>query len=210
MIELPAFLVLSALIIVTPGQDVALTIRNTMTGGRIAGVLTAVGITTGLLIWVVATAAGLAAILVASETLFLLLRLVGGAYLVYFGLRAWRDALRRDVRADHHLAAPALGAPRLPLRAAYRRGLLSNLGNPKIAVFFTTLLPPFVPSGEIVAIAALGVTFALMTVSWLSLLAVAVDRAGAILRRSAIRRTLDSVLGTVFVALGLRVASGAR
>jgi threonine/homoserine/homoserine lactone efflux protein len=210
MIELQAFLVLSALIIVTPGQDTALTIRNTITGGRLGGVLTAVGITTGLLIWVAATAAGLAALLVASETLFLALRIVGGAYLIWFGLRAWRDALRRHIRSDHHLAEPPVGTPRLAPRAAYRRGLLSNLGNPKIAVFFTSLLPPFVPSGAVGGIVALGVVFALMTVAWLTLIAFAVDRAGELLRRSWIRRSLDAVLGTVFVFLGWRVAASAR
>jgi threonine/homoserine/homoserine lactone efflux protein len=210
VIEVQAFLVLSALIIVTPGQDTALTIRNTITGGRVGGVLTAVGITTGLLIWVVATAAGLAALLVASETLFLALRIVGGAYLVWFGLRAWRDALRRTVRADHHLAEPPAGAPRLQPRAAYRRGLLSNLGNPKIAVFFTSLLPPFVPSGAVDGIVELGIAFAVMTVLWLTLIAFAVDRAGEFLRRTWVRRTLDAVLGTVFVFLGVRVATSAR
>jgi threonine/homoserine/homoserine lactone efflux protein len=206
MIELQAFLLLSALIIVTPGQDVALTIRNTIMGGRRAGVVTAIGITAGLLIWLAATAAGLAALLVASETLFLALRLAGGAYLVYFGLRALRDAMRRDVRADHHLAAPPPGLT-LSARTAFRRGLVSNLGNPKIAIFFTTLLPTFDPTGGTGGILVLGGSFALMTVVWLSFLALAVHRAGEFLRRSRVRRTLDVILGTVFVALGLRVAT---
>jgi threonine/homoserine/homoserine lactone efflux protein len=147
---------------------------------------------------------------VASETLFLALRLAGGAYLVYFGLRALRDAVRRELRPDHHLAALPVGAPRLAPRAAFRRGLLSNLGNPKIAVFFTTLLPPFVPTGAVEGIVALGAIFAGMTVVWLSFVAVAVDRAGGFLRRSAVRRALDAILGVVFVALGLRVATSAR
>ena len=95
-------------------------------------------------------------------------------------------------------------------RAAFQRGLFSNLGNPKMAVFFTTLLPPFVPTGALLGFLTLGAIFSALTIVWLCLVAVAVHRAGDALRRSAVRRALDAVLGAIFVALGLRVATTAR
>jgi threonine/homoserine/homoserine lactone efflux protein len=94
--ELIAFLGISALVIVTPGQDTALTIRNTLLGGRHAGVFTAAGVSAGQLVWAVATSVGLAALLIASEPAFNALRLLGAAYLVYLGVRALVAALLPD------------------------------------------------------------------------------------------------------------------
>jgi threonine/homoserine/homoserine lactone efflux protein len=190
-----AFVGISALIIVVPGQDTALTIRNTLAGGRDAGVRTALGISSGLAVWALAAAAGLAALLRASEPAFLALRVAGAAYLVYLGVQALRSAVRGG--GTVHLAARR-GAP-------YRQGFLSNLGNPKIAVFFTSLLPQFGHSFG--ALLALGLVFCVMTFAWLAPSALVVARAGDVLRRSRARRALDAVTGTVLVALGLRLAT---
>jgi threonine/homoserine/homoserine lactone efflux protein len=195
VVQLLAFLGVSALVIVTPGQDTALTIRNTLVGGRRAGVLTAIGVSAGQAIWAVAAAAGIAALLRASEPAFVAVRLAGGAYLVYLGAQALRSALR-DSRAH---AVPARR------RAPLRQGLLSNLGNPKMAVFFTSLLPQF--GASFPALLALGLVFCSFTFAWLSGYAVAVAKAGDVLRRPRIRRALDAVTGTVLVGLGLRLAT---
>ena len=129
-----AFLVVSLLVICTPGQDTALTIRNTLAGGRPGGVATASGVASGQAVWTVATAAGLAVVLMASAPLFLAIRLVGAAYLVYLGLRSLVRAYRGST--------PAHAAP-FPGRAAFLQGLLSNLSNAKMVAFFIGLLPPF-------------------------------------------------------------------
>jgi threonine/homoserine/homoserine lactone efflux protein len=190
--HLVAFLGVSLLVIVTPGQDTALTIRNTLLGGRRAGVRTAAGVAAGQATWTLAASAGVVALLRASAPAFTAVRLVGAAYLVYLGLQT---LLRRG-----HFEARTGGSA----RRALRQGLLSNLGNPKMAVFFTSLLPQF--GSSFGALVALGLGFCSLTFLWLSGYAWAVARAGDVLRRPRIRRALDRVTGVVLVAFGLRLA----
>jgi threonine/homoserine/homoserine lactone efflux protein len=190
-----AFLGISVLLVVTPGQDTALTIRNTIVGGRPAGLRTACGVSAGQAIWALAAAAGLAALLRASEPAFLALRFAGAAYLVYLGAVALWSAFRGT--AGH--------PPRGSRGAPFRQGLLSNLSNPKSAVFFTSLLPQFGHSFS--ALLALGLVLCGLTAAWLGAYAVAVARAGDFLRRSRVRRALDGVTGAVLVAFGLRLAA---
>ena len=185
------FLGVSAVVIVTPGQDTALTIRNTLRGGRRDGVLTAFGVATGQVGWAIATSAGLAALLVASEPAFQALRLFGAAYLVFLGTQSLLRALRRSA------AKPIPPGKRRP----YRQGLISNLGNPKMAVFFSSLLPQF--AHTFAGLLSLGLTFAVLTVLWLSVVA----RAGEILRRPRVRRVIDAIVGAVLIAFGARLAT---
>jgi threonine/homoserine/homoserine lactone efflux protein len=196
--QLAAFLGVSAVVIVTPGQDTALTIRNTLLGGRSGGIATAAGVVSGQLVWALAASAGLSAVLLASAPLFMAIRIAGAAYLVLLGVQA----LVAAVRGAHRVDADA--APRRR-RAPYRQGVLSNLGNPKMAVFFTSLLPQF--GSSFAAMLALGLVFATLTLVWLSAYAVAVAKATNFLQRSWVRRALDAVTGLVLVALGLRVAT---
>ena len=192
--------------IVTPGQDTALTIRNTLAGGRRGGLATAVGVSAGQAVWALATSAGLAAVVVASEPVFLALKLLGAAYLVYLGVHSlWRAWTGRS---------PPLGraGTSLDRGTAFRQGLASNLGNPKMAVFFTSLLPQFTSGGGagFVQLLGLGLLFCAMTVTWLAGYAVAVDRASGVLGRPVVRRTLDAVTGAALTALGLRLATERR
>jgi threonine/homoserine/homoserine lactone efflux protein len=201
--ELAGFVAVAALVIVTPGQDTALTIRNSLLGGRRAGVSTALGVSSGQAVWVLATSVGLAALLAASEPAFLALRLVGAAYLVWLGLHSLWAAVRRTGPVAVHRPAGGLRSG-----AAYRQGVLSNLANPKMAIFFTSLLPQFASS--FAGLLALGVLFCAMTLVWLSAYAGAVARAGQVLRRPAVRRAIDAVTGAILVALGLRLATERR
>jgi threonine/homoserine/homoserine lactone efflux protein len=201
--DLGAFLVVAALVIVSPGQDTALTIRNTLVGGRRAGAGTALGVATGQAVWTLAASAGLAALLIASEPVFTALRLAGAAYLVYLGLHALLAAVRRGPRERAARAWP--GGRALAPVVAFRHGLVSNLGNAKMAVFFTSLLPQFADGGGFALLLGLGLLFCAMTLLWLSAYALAVDRAGRVLRREPVRRTLDAVTGAVLVALGIRL-----
>ena len=132
---------LSIIVIVTPGPDTALTIRNTLLGGRAGGVATAAGVALGQATWSVATSAGIAALLVAAEPAFVALKLAGAAYLVLLGAQALVSALRLG-RSRATAAAPL--RPRLRPASAMRQGAISNLTNPKMAVFFPSLLPQFV------------------------------------------------------------------
>ena len=203
MTEALAFLGVSLLVIVTPGQDTALTIRNTLAGGRRAGVLTGAGVSAGQATWTLATSAGLAAVLVASESVFTALRIAGAAYLVYLGLEALWSAVRgREAAVEERRSG-------LAPSAAFRQGVLSNLGNPKMAVFFTSLLPQF-GGTSFLSLLALGLVFCSLTFAWLSAYAFVVAKAGDLLRRSRVRRALDAALGTVLMALGARLATESR
>ena len=201
--SLLAFLGVSALVIMTPGQDTALTIRNTLGGGRRAGLGTAAGVATGQLFWTIATSVGLSAILVTSAPAFAAIRIAGGAYLLWLGFQSLRAAIRGHADVDRAIAPVATGR----VRRAWRQGLLSSLGNPKLAVFFTTLLPAFAPAGPtaLPVMVGLGLLFAGMTVTWLAGYAAVVARLGNRLRRGPLRRALDAVMGTVLAALGGRL-----
>ena len=192
-----AFLGVSIVVIVTPGQDTALTIRNTLLGGRRNGLLTAFGVSAGQATWALATSAGIAAVLQKSEPAFVAVKLAGAAYLVFLGVQTLVPALRSR-------GATPKEAPRgRPLR----QGFVSNLGNPKMAIFFTSLLPQFTRGPSFAALLILGLIFSAMTLAWLSAYAFVVAKAGDFLRRSRVRRAIDGLTGIVLVGLGLRLAA---
>jgi threonine/homoserine/homoserine lactone efflux protein len=138
--DLTGFVALAIVVIVTPGPDTALTIRNTLVGGRPAGVATAFGVALGQATWSVATSIGVAALIFAAEPAFAALKLAGAAYLIYLGARSLWSAFRgRPV----HLTVDRSNAG-IRTATALRQGALSNLTNPKMAGFFPSLLPQFV------------------------------------------------------------------
>jgi threonine/homoserine/homoserine lactone efflux protein len=195
---LPAYLLVAVTVIVVPGPDTALTIRNAVRGGRAAGVRTALGVVTGQGVWAGGASAGIVALLTSAQPALQVLRAVGAGYLVILGTRAIVDAIRDPGLPP---AAPSVG--RSGHRSAYRQGLASNLANPKIAVFFAALLPQFAHSpAEAVG---LGVLFMAMTLSWLTMYAVVVGSATAWFGRRRVRRCLAGVSGTALVALGARL-----
>jgi threonine/homoserine/homoserine lactone efflux protein len=202
--ELGAFLAVATIVIVTPGQDTALTIRNTLLGRRRAGIFTAAGVSSGQAVWALATSVGLAALLAASEPAFVALKLAGAVYLVWLGLQSLRSAWRGSRRSER----AAVRDRGLPSLVAWRQGALSNLANPKMAVFFVSLLPQFADS--FAGLLLLGLLFSAMTFVWLSAYAAVVARAGETLRRPGIRRVLDVVTGVVLIALGLRLGTERR
>lgn len=204
-IDLAGFLGISALLIVAPGPDMVLVARNTLRGGRRGGIATGVGVTLGLLVWTVAASVGLAALLRASEPAFIGLKIVGSLYLVYLGVRSLWDAFRRTAAAGPR---ERRGRAARSSRVALREGLISNLGNPKIAVFFTSFLPQFVPGKHpsFFALLVLGLLFGALGLAWLTTYSILVARAGDFLRRAGIRRALDGLTGVVLIGLGARLA----
>jgi threonine/homoserine/homoserine lactone efflux protein len=200
-----AFLGISVLVIVTPGPDTAMTIRSVMLGGRPAGLATAAGVALGQIIWALATAAGLVALLLASEPVFHAIKLLGAAYLVYLGSQmlwsAWRGT-------EGGLAVKAEGRALSPL-SAFRQGLISDLGNPKMAVFFASILPQFAEAGAgmFSGLALLGLVFSGLTFIWLAVYALVLAKLGHFLNRPQIRRPFEAVMGSLLIALGARLAA---
>jgi threonine/homoserine/homoserine lactone efflux protein len=207
--SLAAFLVVSAVVIVTPGQDTMLTVRNTLAGGRRCGFFTALGIVCGQVVWTLAASAGITALLLASRPAFVAIRLAGAVVLVALGAGSLRRALRGD-RADTSVARGDV--PPAATWSGFRQGALSNLGNPKMAAFFTSLLPQFAPhdGSPFRTFLSLGVLFGCMTLVWLSLYAVVIARASHRLRRPRDRRIIEGVSGALLVAFGLRLATEHR
>jgi threonine/homoserine/homoserine lactone efflux protein len=204
--SLVAFVAVSAVVICTPGQDTALTIRNTLGGGRRSGVATAAGVALGQATWTLAASAGIVAVLSASEPAFRALKLAGAAYLVYLGAQSLHAALLRRTREPSIGGKGSNAASR-----ALRQGIVSNLGNPKMAVFFASLLPQFAGgvSASFLPLLALGLLFCALTLAWLTLYAFAIDRLRHLVTGPA-RRALDAMTGLVLVGLGVRLAADER
>ena len=196
-----AFLGVAALITVTPGPDMAVTTRNALAHGPRGVFLTTAGITLALALWITASAIGLAALLRASAPLFLALKLLGGCYLAYLGIRAWIDSrrLHGDFLATT-AAPPAAGS-------LFRQGLLSAGSNPKLGVFFVTFLPQFTEPGRplLPQLLALGATFAVIGLTWLNLYGLLVVRVRDVVTAPRVRRWMERVTGTVVIGLGARL-----
>ena len=205
-----AFLGISLVVIMTPGPDTALTIRNTLVGGARGGVFTAIGVSAGQLIWALAASAGVVGVLVASAPVFEILRYAGAAYLIWIGVQTLASAFRPAPVAPS--ASSRGGRRRLGAVGAFRQGIINDLANPKMAAFFASLFPQFVPaeSASFGALMLLGTVFSAMTLAWLVAYAFAVAKAGDVLRRSAIRRGIEGITGAVLIAFGLRLASEHR
>jgi threonine/homoserine/homoserine lactone efflux protein len=201
------FALLAGALTVTPGLDTALVLRAALTRGRREAVATGAGIIGGLLVWGAAAAAGVSAVLTASEVAYDVLRFAGAAYLLWLGVRMFV----RAVRGGELGAEAGTTAPRSAWRAA-RVGLATNLLNPKVGVFYVALLPQFLPTDRdplAVGMLLTGV-HAVLTVVWFALL---IGLAGVLarwLRRPATVRAIDGVTGAALVGFGVRLAASAR
>jgi RhtB (resistance to homoserine/threonine) family protein len=202
--HLLVFIGVAAIIIVIPGPDTAVVTKNVLFHGRRTAFGTSLGVSAGLSVWTLAAAAGVASLLRASAVAFTVLKLLGALYLVWLGIQALRASSRK---AGEH-ADPA--SPRRPIGAfgGFRQGFLSDLANPKIGIFFTSLLPQFVDPGRpvLVPFLVLGAVFVLMTVLWLSAYTLIAARAAETLRRPRVKAALDRFTGVVLIAIGIRLA----
>jgi threonine/homoserine/homoserine lactone efflux protein len=203
------FAAASTLLILAPGPDSMLVMRNTMRGGRRAGWITACGTMSGLTIWALAAALGLSALLRVSQVGYDVLRFAGAGYLVWLGVSSLGLRRRRTVEP----AVPA--GPRGRSGAggrAYVNGLLSNLCNPKISVFFMAFLPAFIPAGVSAArfSLVLGLWFMAETGLWLATVAWLVSCGTRWLQRPAAQCWLGRITGIVLIGFGLRLATESR
>ncbi|HWB23611.1 MAG TPA: LysE family translocator [Gaiellaceae bacterium] len=199
-----AFLAISLLIAIAPGPDTALATRNALVGGRHAALFTVLGVASGLVVWTIAASIGIAALLEASEPAFLALKVAGSIYLVYLGVQALRAALSR--RGPREL--PRETTRRIRPRIAFRQGLICNLGNPKIAIFFTSFLPQFAAGDHpsFASLLLLALTFCAIGLTWLTAYSLGVAKAGDVLRRPRVRRIVEGLTGIVLIGFGIRLA----
>ncbi len=200
-----AFGFAAGVLTVTPGLDTALVLRTAAADGRRAAGFAAVGVALGLLGWGAVVAVGLGALLLASTLAFTALKIVGAAYLLVLGVQMLLFP-RKNLNLGSNPASVATAA------AMLRRGLLTNLLNPKVGIFYLSFLPQFVPDGVAAApfLLLLASLHALMAIGWLSVLAAGVHSARALIDRPRVIGTLDRVAGGVFIAFGLRLAMSPR
>lgn len=208
-VHLIAFLGVAVVLVVTPGVDTALVTKNALLYGRPQAIASALGVNLGIVLWTLASALGLAAVVRASAATFDVLKLAGAIYLVALGVQSLR-ASREHGR--ERAAAQSSSRQSLSSSLAFRQGLRSNLLNPKIAMLFTSLLPQFiVPGGSVLtASLLLGGVFNLMGIAWLCSYALAASRARSFLRHSVLAQWLERISGAVLVALGIRLATEHR
>jgi threonine/homoserine/homoserine lactone efflux protein len=212
--SLIAFVGAAVLIAMAPGPSTVVIMRESMRSGRRGGLATVLGNETGVLVWGVAAAVGLSALLAASRVAYDGLRVVGAVVLVWFGVRALRSARRakkggaeQDVRVE--VDAPEGGRS---WSRCYRLGLVTNFANPKAGVFAVSFLPQFVPEGWPVTAVLLGfsVVWALIDLAWYAGVVWLVGAARRLVERPVVRRRLDQVSGVVLVGLGVRLAAETR
>ncbi|MCB5908999.1 LysE family translocator [Streptomyces pinistramenti] len=210
--QLITFTGVAAGMVVMPGADFAVVVRNAL-GSRRAGVACAVGVAGGLLVHTALAVAGLAAVLVAVPVLFGAVQVLGGAYLLYLGVRALMTVIRRPAAeaptAGEDAAAPAAEpamhqGPSADVGRSLRQGFLTNALNPKAPVLFLSLLPQFVPAGapalpRTLLLATIVVAMALV---WFPAVALLVDRLGNWLRRPRVTRALEATTGALLTTLG--------
>jgi threonine/homoserine/homoserine lactone efflux protein len=208
--SLTAFLGVATLLIVAPGPDSLLVVRNTVRSGRTGGLATAAGTLTGLSVWALATAVGLSSLVQASRIGYDVLRIAGAAYLVWLGIAALRARHGVTSVATADSAEPA--AVRGGRLRMYAMGALSNLLNPKIGVFFVAFLPSFIPTGAPVGAASglLGLLFVVETGIWLAVLSSLTLRGAGWLVRPQVQKVIDRITGVVLIGFGVRLASEAR
>ncbi len=193
-----AFVAVSALLIVTPGPDMALVTRNALRGGTRLAALTGLGVGAGTAAWAAASVLGLAVVLEGSLVAFTLMKLAGATYLLYLGVRT---LLRRPVQ-------PASGVRvRRASGSAFAQGMLNNLLNPKAAVIFVTVLPQFVRPGDSrLRLLLMLLCWELMLVAWLALYGHLVTRTGRSRAGRRVAMAIERLTGFVLIGLGLRLA----
>lgn len=198
LLALGGFVVAATLIILLPGPDTLVVVRGLVRGGLRRGVVTAAGVLSGLTVWVSAAVLGISALLAASRVGYDVLRVVGAGYMMWLGVQSLRSCRASD-------ASAAEPARRSLLGSGFVAGLLTDVLNPKVGVFFVTFLPGFLPHGSPVAAASLlfGATYVVLTVLYFVVLLVLARRVTSV---PHIRRRLDAITGTILVALDLRLA----
>ena len=209
MAVLGAFIATTWFLAMLPGVGQALMLRQTLVHGRSAALLTIAGTATGLLVWSLAAAGGLSALLLANETAYTVVRWLGGLFLVYVGLRGILTSHRNTSASDADTVSDT-GADCVRPRHAFTSGLMTNLGNPKAGVFAISLLPQFAPAhGNVfLATAGLGLLWALVTAAWYVVLVSLVQRCRSWVTGPRAQRAVNRATGAILIALGVGVVLG--
>lgn len=202
------FVVLAVLLVLVPGPDFAVVLKNALVGGRRRGFAASLGVVSSNVVQGTAAAFGLGAVIASSQTLFEAIRWAGVAYLAWLGVQALRSAWRaRDAEPEGDAPTPPASSARV--LAGWRQGFLSNITNPKVLVFYLSVLPQFLHPGEasVASGVALAYTHAALSLLWLAVLVTVLHGAREWVRRRRVRRTLEGLTGAALLGFGARLAA---
>ena len=196
------FVIMSAMLILLPGPDTAIVTKNTLAGGSTKGIHTLLGTTCALLIHTLAAVAGLSAIIVKSAVLFSFFKYAGALYLVYLGVKSIlslrKSSLTEELSQDN----------KYKNKSYFKQGFLTNILNPKVAVFFLTFLPQFVNTGSdpLAPFLLMGITYAVLTAVWFLLYIFLIDQISTFMKKPNTTKVLEALTGTVLIGFGIKLA----
>lgn len=196
------FVIMCILLIILPGPDTAIATKNTLTVGRTGGFKTILGTCCALLIHTLAAVVGLSAIIVKSAFLFSIFKYFGAVYLVYLGIKTlWALKQNKTTASDIPAESKYEG------KSCFKQGFLTNLLNPKVAVFFLTFLPQFVESGSqsFLPFLIMGITYMLLTALWFLFYIYLLDQIRAFMKKPKTQSVIEGITGTVLIGFGIKL-----
>ncbi|WP_430006129.1 LysE family translocator [Metabacillus idriensis] len=194
---------MSILLILLPGPDTAVATKNTIVSGRAGGMKTVLGTLTALLIHTFAAVLGLSALIVKSAFLFSILKYAGACYLIYLGIKSLRSLNKKG-------SLPDTGENKHDVKQlnCYRQGFLTNLLNPKVAVFFLTFLPQFLEPGSntFTQFMIMGLTYTILTFIWFIIYIYLIHQLSAFMKKPAVQKWMEGITGAVLIGFGIKLA----
>lgn len=198
------FVLMCIFLIILPGPDTAITTKNTVTVGSIGGLKTALGICCALLIHTSAAVLGLSAIIVKSALLFSFFKYVGAVYLIYLGAKTLWSLKKKEVAASVEMNTKR----QFVNKSCFKQGFLTNILNPKVAVFFLTFLPQFVDTGSntFLPFLIMGITYTVLTAVWFLLYVYLINQISAFMKKPKTQNIIEGITGTILIGFGIKLA----
>ncbi|MEH7222225.1 LysE family translocator [Bacillus sp. JJ1566] len=198
------FVFMCILLIILPGPDTAIATKNTLTVGKAGGLKTAFGTCCALLIHTSAAVFGLSAIIVKSAVLFSIFKYVGAIYLIYLGVKTLWSLRKKEVAASVEMNTVS----KFENTTCFKQGFLTNLLNPKVAVFFLTFLPQFVDSGSntFLPFLLMGFTYTVLTAIWFFLYVYLINQISTFMKKPKAQNMIEGITGTILIGFGIKLA----
>ncbi|MDQ1002571.1 RhtB (resistance to homoserine/threonine) family protein [Neobacillus niacini] len=198
------FVLMCILLIILPGPDTAIATKNTVTVGRSGGLKTALGTCCALLIHTSAAVLGLSAIIVKSAVLFSVFKYVGAVYLIYLGIKTLWSLRKKEEAASVEMDTKS----KFTNKSCFKQGFLTNILNPKVAVFFLTFLPQFVDTGSntFIPFLVMGITYTVLTAIWFLLYVYLINQVSAFMKKPKAQNIIEGMTGTILIGFGIKLA----
>ena len=198
------FVLMCIFLIILPGPDTAIVTKNTLTAGKIGGLKTALGTCCALLIHTSAAVLGLSAIIVKSALLFSVFKYVGAVYLIYLGVKTLWSLRKKEEAASVEMNTKS----QFENTSCFKQGFLTNILNPKVAVFFLTFLPQFVDPGSntFLPFLIMGITYTVLSAIWFLLYVYLINQISAFMKKPKAQNIIEGITGTILIGFGIKLA----